>query len=54
VRANAVAPVAIRTSDNVRSMGENARYVEREDLARVVAWLCDDASRPTTGQVIAL
>jgi NAD(P)-dependent dehydrogenase (short-subunit alcohol dehydrogenase family) len=54
VRANAVAPVAIRTADNVRSMGENARYVEREDLARVVAWLCADESRPTTGQVIVL
>jgi NAD(P)-dependent dehydrogenase (short-subunit alcohol dehydrogenase family) len=33
VRANAVAPIAIRTGDNVRAMGDGARYVEREDVA---------------------
>ena len=54
VRANAVAPISIRTADNEQSMGPDARYVEREDVARVVAWLCADASRPMTGQVLAL
>ena len=54
VRANAVAPTSIRTAANVRDMGRDARYVEREDVARVVLWLCSEASRPVTGQVIAL
>lgn len=54
VRANAVAPTSIRTAANVRDMGSDARYVEREDVARVVLWLCSEESRPVTGQVIAL
>jgi 3-oxoacyl-[acyl-carrier protein] reductase len=54
VRANAVAPTSIRTAANVRDMGSDARYVEREDVARVVLWLCSEDSRPVTGQVIAL
>jgi NAD(P)-dependent dehydrogenase (short-subunit alcohol dehydrogenase family) len=54
VRANALAPTSIRTAANEKSMGSDARYVEREDVARVVAWLCSDDSRPVTGQVVAL
>jgi NAD(P)-dependent dehydrogenase (short-subunit alcohol dehydrogenase family) len=54
VRANAVAPTSIRTAANVRDMGSDARYVEREEVARVVLWLCSEESRPATGQVIAL
>lgn len=54
VRANAVAPSAIRTGDNVREMGDAARYVEREDVAATVRWLCSDAARAVTGQVVAL
>lgn len=54
VRANAVAPIAIRTGDNVRSMGERARYVEREEVAATVRWLCSEDARAVTGQVIAL
>jgi NAD(P)-dependent dehydrogenase (short-subunit alcohol dehydrogenase family) len=54
VRANAIAPTSIRTAANEKSMGAGARYVEREDVARMVAWLCSDDSRPVTGQVIAL
>jgi NAD(P)-dependent dehydrogenase (short-subunit alcohol dehydrogenase family) len=54
VRANALAPTSIRTAANEKSMGRDARYVEREDVARVVAWLCSDDSRPVTGQVVAL
>ncbi|MGQ0715179.1 MAG: SDR family NAD(P)-dependent oxidoreductase [Gemmatimonadaceae bacterium] len=54
VRANAVAPTSIRTAANERDMGSDARYVEREDVARVVLWLCGEESRPVTGQVIAL
>jgi len=54
VRANALAPTSIRTAANEKSMGADARYVEREDVARIVVWLCSDASKPVTGQVIAL
>jgi NAD(P)-dependent dehydrogenase (short-subunit alcohol dehydrogenase family) len=54
VRANALAPVAIRTAANEKSMGTDARYVEREDVARIVVWLCSSESAPLTGQVLAL
>lgn len=54
VRANAVAPTAIRTATNLGSMGEGTRYVEREEVAAVVAWLCSDAATAVTGQVVRL
>lgn len=54
VRANALAPTSIRTAANEKSMGTDARYVEREDVARMVVWLCSKESIPITGQVIAL
>lgn len=54
VRANALAPTAIRTEANLSSMGDKTRYVEREDVAAAVDWLCSDASRAVTGQVIRL
>ena len=52
VRANAVAPTAIRTADNVAGMGAEAPMVTREAVADVVLWLCSDAARSVTGQVI--
>lgn len=54
VRANAVAPTAIRTADNLRDMGEKERYVEREEVAEAVMFLCSEAARPISGQVIRL
>ena len=54
VRANAIAPTSIRTVANVQSMGENVHYVEREEVAAVVAFLCSEAAGAVTGQVIAL
>jgi NAD(P)-dependent dehydrogenase (short-subunit alcohol dehydrogenase family) len=54
VRANALAPGSIRTAANVKSMGEDARYVEREDVAAVVVWLCSEEARAVTGQVVRL
>lgn len=54
VRANAVAPTAIRTAANLQSMGERVRYVEREAVADAVLFLCSDAARAVTGQVITL
>jgi NAD(P)-dependent dehydrogenase (short-subunit alcohol dehydrogenase family) len=52
VRANALAPAAIRTAANVAEMGANAAYVSREAVADVVVWLCSDAARAVTGQVV--
>jgi NAD(P)-dependent dehydrogenase (short-subunit alcohol dehydrogenase family) len=54
VRANAVAPGAIRTTANIESMGADKHYVEREDVAAAVVWLCSEEARAVTGQVIRL
>jgi NAD(P)-dependent dehydrogenase (short-subunit alcohol dehydrogenase family) len=54
VRANAVAPASIRTADNVAAMGDQARYVEREAVADAVVYLCSDAARAITGEVVRL
>lgn len=54
VRANAVAPTAVRTAANTAAMGDTARFVEREAVADVVCFLCSDASRAISGQVIRL
>jgi NAD(P)-dependent dehydrogenase (short-subunit alcohol dehydrogenase family) len=54
VRANALAPTAIRTATNEASMGSKIRYVERESVAAVVAFLSSDASLNVSGQVIEL
>ena len=54
LRANALAPAAIRTASNVASMGPNARYVEPAALCDVVLFLASPASRAVSGQVIAV
>ena len=54
VRANALAPAAIRTSTNEASMGNDVRYVEREEVASVVAFLCSASAAAITGQIIRL
>jgi len=54
VRANALAPTAIRTAANLDSMGSKIRYVEREDVAAAVVFLCSEASRAVTGQILRL
>jgi NAD(P)-dependent dehydrogenase (short-subunit alcohol dehydrogenase family) len=52
VRANALAPTSIRTTDNIAAMGADAPMVTREAVADVVLWLCSDAARAVSGQVI--
>lgn len=54
IRANAVAPTSIRTASNVQAMGEAGPWVEREDVAAAVSWLCSDDARGITGQVIRI
>lgn len=54
VRANALAPTAIRTAANLASMDADTVYVERETVADWVTMLCSDASGPVNGQVVKL
>lgn len=54
VRANAIAPTAIRTGLNLDSMGDKFAYVERESVAAVIAFLCSEEAVNITGQVIEL
>ena len=54
LRANAVAPISIRTGDNVREMGTGVRYVAPEAVADAVLFLCSPASRSITGQLFRL
>jgi NAD(P)-dependent dehydrogenase (short-subunit alcohol dehydrogenase family) len=49
-----MAPAAIRTATNEASMGKETKYVEREDVASAVAFLCSSAARAVTGQIIRL
>jgi NAD(P)-dependent dehydrogenase (short-subunit alcohol dehydrogenase family) len=52
VRANALAPTSIRTAANIAAMGPDVAYVSREDVAKVVLWLCSEDARAVNGQVI--
>ncbi len=54
VRANAVAPTAVRTAANLSNMADSTEYVERESVADVVAFLASDAARNVSGQVLLL
>ena len=54
VRANAVAPTAIRTAANLATMGGTVRYVEREQVAATVLFLCSEAASAITGQILRL
>jgi NAD(P)-dependent dehydrogenase (short-subunit alcohol dehydrogenase family) len=54
VRVNVLAPAAIRTAANVESMPEGSRFVERQDVAAAVSWLCSDEAAGLTGQVLRL
>jgi NAD(P)-dependent dehydrogenase (short-subunit alcohol dehydrogenase family) len=54
VRANAIAPTAIRTNANLDSMGDKFPYVEREAVATMIAFLSSSAAVNVSGQVIEL
>jgi NAD(P)-dependent dehydrogenase (short-subunit alcohol dehydrogenase family) len=54
VRANAVAPASIRTAANVSAMGGDVRYVEREEVAAAVVYLCSPQASAVNGALIPL
>lgn len=54
VRANALAPGAIRTATNEAAMPARTKYVEREEVASAVLFLCSPGATAITGQVIRL
>jgi NAD(P)-dependent dehydrogenase (short-subunit alcohol dehydrogenase family) len=54
VRANAIAPTSIRTAANVEAMGSDVRYVEREEVAAVVTFLCSSSASSINGAVVPL
>lgn len=54
VRANAVAPTSIRTAANVKAMGDDVRYVSREQVADTVLYLCSPQASAITGTVVPL
>lgn len=54
VRSNALAPNAIRTATNVKTMGGEARYVEREQVADAVVYLCSPQASAISGAVVPL
>lgn len=54
VRANAIAPASIRTAANLSAMGSDVRYVEREEVAATVTFLCSPSASAINGAVIPL
>ena len=54
VRANAIAPAAIRTRTNLETMPPGISYVEREAVADAIIWLCSPLAAAVTGQVVEL
>ena len=54
VRANALAPSSIRTAANIAAMGDGVRYIEREEVAAVVTFLCSAAASAISGELLPL
>ncbi len=54
VRANAIAPTAIRTGTNLDARDDKIAYVDREFVAGMIAFLCSPAARNVSGQVVEL
>lgn len=54
VRANAVAPTSIRTAANIAAMGDKTHYIEREQVASAVVFLCSEAASAISGELLPL
>lgn len=54
VRANALAPAAIRTASNEKDMPAGSPWVERDEVAAAVRWLCSAEASAVSGELIRL
>lgn len=54
VRANALAPAAIRTASNEKDMPAGTPWVERDAVAAAVLWLCSADASAVSGELIRL
>lgn len=54
VRVNAIAPAMVRTAENVASAGEDAEYVELEDICNGVLFLASPAAAAITGHIVRI
>ena len=54
VRANALAPGAVRTGANMRALGADVHYVEREAVASAIVFLCSEEASAITGELLPL
>lgn len=54
IRVNAVAPGTVRTSDNVAAVGEDASYVELDDITEGVLSLAAASEPPVTGHILPI
>lgn len=54
VRANAIAPAAIRTSANIAAMSATATFVEPASVVAAIRYLASPEASQVTGQVIEL
>ncbi len=54
VRANAIAPTAIRTAANEAAMGADKAFVERDAVADVALFLASPMARTVSGEVLRL
>ncbi len=54
IRVNAVAPGMVRTNDNVASVGEDAAFVELEDITDGVLSLASTESATITGHILPI
>ena len=52
IRVNAVAPSMVRTTQNVAEVGENAKYVEPEQICNAVLFLASEAASGITGHIL--
>jgi NAD(P)-dependent dehydrogenase (short-subunit alcohol dehydrogenase family) len=52
IRVNAVAPAMVRTAQNLAEVGENARFVELDQITSAVLFLASDAASGITGHVL--
>jgi 3-oxoacyl-[acyl-carrier protein] reductase len=54
IRVNAVAPITVRTPENVAQLGPGTVMVDLADLVATVRFLASPAARGVNGQIVAI